>query len=65
MTVEGGKYKFVSNFLPAATSFGSNLRAFQSSFPNSTSNPVTVITRGPISYVFNSVIRLIQVVLML
>ena len=41
---EGGKYsnKFVSTFLPAATSFGSNLRAFQSNFPNSKSKTITV-----------------------
>ena len=45
MTIEGGvKYsnKFVSTFLPAATSFGSNLRAFQSNFPNSKSKTITV-----------------------
>ena len=44
MTVEGGKYSntFVSTFLPTATSFGSNLRAFQSNFPNSTSKSVSV-----------------------
>ena len=39
-----GKYsnKFVSNFLPSATSFGSNLRAFQSNFPSSINKNIYV-----------------------
>lgn len=42
-----GKYSstFVSNFLPTATSFGSNLRAFQSNFPSSIAKNIIVMIK--------------------